>query len=435
MGNQFLSTQPYKGTRDFYPAEMRMRRAIFGRLRDVVQSFAFEEYDGPMLEAFEIYAAKSGEEIVNNQLYWLVDRGERKLAIRPEMTPTLARMVAAQVNELPKPIRWFSIPNLWRYERPQRGRLREHWQLNVDILGGDPLLADAEIINVALSVMRVFGGEKKVALKLNNRKLVDFFFREKLGLSTEAAHGTAKAVDARAKVGEEAYRKWLGDLGVQAGQIQQMEEFFGSSFDIVAKKYPCAGVDELRALMDKLAESGIAVGSSEASGVVFDPQLFRGLDYYTSTVFEVFDTSPENRRAMFGGGRYDNLVGLFGKHQLSGVGFGMGDVTLVNFLETHGLSPKVGSGVDVFVSLPKAEYRAQAERVARDLREAGLKVMTPLEIGGFGAQLKIAAKHQARYAVLLGDSELAQGQVVLKTLATGEQKTVAIAGLAAEISR
>src|ERR1700712_3740198 len=156
----FLSTQPYKGTRDFYPDEMKIRTWIFSRMREVCQSFGYQEYDGPMLEPFELYAAKTGEEIVNQQLYWMVDRGERKIAVRPEMTPTLARMVAGKFHELPRPVRWFSIPNLWRYERPQRGRLREHWQLNMDVLGGDPLLADAEILSYSLDLMKKFGGEK-----------------------------------------------------------------------------------------------------------------------------------------------------------------------------------------------------------------------------------------------------------------------------------
>src|SRR6185295_9287788 len=163
-----LSTQPYKGTRDFYPDEMKIRSWIFARMRQACGSFGYEEYDGPMLEPFDLYAAKTGEEIVNQQLYWMMDRGERKIAVRPEMTPTLARMVAGKINELPRPVRWYSIPNLWRYERPQRGRLREHWQLNVDVLGGDALEADAEILTLSFDILREFGGEKNVVIRVNN---------------------------------------------------------------------------------------------------------------------------------------------------------------------------------------------------------------------------------------------------------------------------
>lgn len=425
----YLSTQPYKGTRDFYPEDMRFRRWMFGKLRRTVESYGFQEYDGPMLEPFELYAAKTGEEIVNQQLYWMTDRGERKIAVRPEMTPTLARMVAAKVQELPKPIRLYSIPNLWRYERPQRGRLREHWQLNVDILGGDPLLADAEILQAALDLMMGFGGGSQLVVKVNHRGLMDFFFRDKMGLEPETALKVSKAIDARDKVGEEAYRKWLSDLGLGA-QIEQMEAFFQAPLEHAAQEYACPGTEHLEKLLHQLRELGISDGR-----VVFDPTVMRGLDYYTGMVFEIYDTSPENRRAMFGGGRYDNLIGLFGKTELSGVGFGMGDVTLQHFLETHGLIPELKTPIDVFVTLPKEELIAEHGRIAKALRHEGFKVMTPLSMDGFGAQLKSASKHHCHYAVLLGDEELAQGKVALKNLLTGQQEAVAIEEIAHVIRR
>ncbi len=423
-----LSTAPYKGTRDFYPEDMRFRRWMFGQLREAVRRFGYLEYDGPMLEPFDLYAAKTGEEIVNKQLFWLVDQGERKMAVRPEMTPTLARMVAAKLHELPRPIRWFSIPNLWRYERPQRGRLREHWQLNVDVLGGDPLLADAEILQVALGVMKAFGGDERIRVRVNHRGLMDAFFQKKMGLSSDVAHQTVKAIDAKDKIGQEAYEKWLREQGLKPVQIQELEKFFKMPFDEVYKQVPCEGGEHLRKLFAMLKESGIG------DQVVFDPTIMRGLDYYTGTVFEVYDTSPENPRAMFGGGRYDNLVGLFagGKEsaQLPGVGFGMGDVTLQNFLETHKLIPAFESNVDVFVSLPSLALRSTAEKIAGDLRSAGLSVATPLQEGGFGQQLKQASKQGARFAVLLGDQELKDGKAVVKDLASGQQETWAIQEIA-----
>ena len=421
-----LTTQPYKGTRDFYPDDMRIQRWMFDRMRKVVQTYGYQEYDGPMLEPFELYAAKTGEEIVNQQLYWLIDRGERKLAVRPEMTPTMARMVAGKIHELPRPVRWFSIPNLWRYERPQRGRLREHWQLNVDVLGGDPLLADSELLTLALDLLKSFGGEKHISIKINNRKLMDYFFTHKLGLSAEAALQTTKALDHRPKIGEEAYLKWLADLGLDAEKIKSMESFFKNPLEKMAKEMPCEGTKELVDLFAHLKESGVPEGQ-----VVFDPAVLRGLDYYTGTVFEMYDTSPENNRAMFGGGRYDNLVGLFGNHKLSGVGFGMGDVTLRNFLETHQLLPKFNPFVDVFVTLPKVELRKQSETIARELRAKGLHVVTPLGADGFGVQLKQASKQGASYVVLLGDAELAVGNVLVKNLAAGTQTTHPIGQVAA----
>ena len=422
-----LSTQPYKGTRDFYPEDMRIRQWMFGRLREAVGLYGYQEYDGPMLEPFDLYAAKTGEEIVNQQLYWLMDKGDRKLAVRPEMTPTMARMVAAKVHELPRPVRWFAIPNLWRYERPQRGRLREHWQLNVDVVGGDSLLADAEILSVALDLMKAFGGEKHVVVKVNNRRLMDHLFVEVLKLTPEAALATTKALDARGKIGEEAYAKWLTDLGLTAEQRQRMERFFAASFEEVAREYPCRGAEELSSLFAMMKESGAA------GQVVFDATVLRGFDYYTGTVFEIYDVSPENRRALFGGGRYDDLLGLFGKHVISGVGFGMGDVGLQNFLEVHDLLPKFAAYIDAFVSLPRADLRARAEEVVRSLRMEGLRAITPLEAGGFGTQLKQATKHGARFAILFGDTELASGQVLVKDLASGEQATVAIAGVAGHL--
>jgi histidyl-tRNA synthetase len=281
--------------------------------------------------------------------------------------------------------------------------------------------------------------------------LIDHFFTEILGLTPETALKTTKAIDARAKIGEPAYEKWLGELGIGAEQREKMERFFKSSFEEVASQFPCRGVTELQSLFHYLKESGLNVGDSE---VIFDPSVLRGMDYYTGTVFEMYDTSPENRRAMFGGGRYDNLIGLFGNHKLSGVGFGMGDVTFRHFLETHKLLPDFGSDIDVLVTLPKLELRAVAEKIAKSLRSVrsaqsaqsartqgagqnlrpSLRVMTPLSVEGFGAQLKLAAKHKARYVVLLGDTELAEGKVVLKNLVKGEQETVLISALAEHVS-
>jgi histidyl-tRNA synthetase len=415
-----LSTEAYKGTRDFYPKDMQFRNWMFGKLAASARSFGYLEYGGPMLESFDLYAAKSGEEIVNQQLYSFMDRGDRKLAVRPEMTPTMARIVAARIQELPRPIRLFSIPNLWRYERPQKGRLREHWQLNVDVLGGEPVLAETEILTLAIDIMAAFGGADRIQVRVNHRKLMDAFFRESLGLSPGQALRVVKAIDAKDKVDEAKFKGWLLEAGVAEGQIRTLERFFRSSIEDLEREMPCEGVAHLTELFRMLTESGVR------ERVVFDPAIMRGLDYYTGTVFEIYDTSPDNRRAMFGGGRYDNLVGMFGKESLSGVGFGMGDVSLQNFLETHGLVPKFESEIDVMVSLPDRKHRALAEKVTRGLRAAGLNVMTPLQEGGFGPQLKIANKHEARLAVLFGEDELARGELVVKELRSGEQQVFKI---------
>lgn len=414
-----LSTQPYKGTRDFFPPHMRLRKQIFSQLRNTVEKYGFEEYDGPLLEPFELYAAKTGEEIVNQQLYSFTDRGDRKVAIRPEMTPTLARMVASQIQELPKPIRWYSLPNLWRYERPQRGRLREHWQLNVDILGGDALFADAEILQLSWDILRSFQAESKISIQINHREIINSFFADHLKLSSEIALRVIKLMDARDKIGDEKYFLQLKESNVSEKQTQELEGFFSLTLPQLNEKYPSPGSRFLVQLFEFLSTS--LVGKQ----IVYNPKILRGMDYYTGMVFEIYDVSSENPRALFGGGRYDNLLGLFGKHQLSGVGFGMGDVGLENFLTTHNCLPKVNPHIDVFMVVPDLALLDTSEQIARSLRNAGFKVVTPLSISKMANHLKTADKFQARFAVILGEKEFLEKKVVLKNLKTGEQKTIA----------
>jgi histidyl-tRNA synthetase len=426
-----LSTESYKGTRDFYPKDMQFRNWMFGKLAETVKTFGYQEYGGPMLESFDLYAAKTGEEIVNQQLYWMMDRGDRKIAVRPEMTPTMARMVAAKIHELPRPIRLFSIPNLWRYERPQRGRLREHWQLNVDVLGGDALDAEAEVLTLAVEIMSAFGGAEKMQARVNHRKLMDHFFSKKMGLTAEQTHRVVKAIDAKDKVDAAKFQGWLAEAGVKPEQVAELESFFSSSLKDLTASMPCEGVEHLSKLFDVLEAVGMKIGAQ----IVFDPTVMRGLDYYTGTVFEIYDTSPENRRAMFGGGRYDNLMGIFGKEALSGVGFGMGDVSLQNFLEVHALVPKFESEIDVMVTLPDAKYRTDGNRIASELRKNGYHVITPLSVGSFGNQLKLANKHESKTVVLFGEDEYARGEVLIKDLRSGAQITVKKESILTEIKK
>jgi histidyl-tRNA synthetase len=388
---------------------------MFGKLRETVESFGFEEYDGPLLESFDLYAAKSGEELVNQQLYSFTDRGDRRVAIRPEMTPTLARLVAAQLHQLPKPIRWYSIPNLWRYERPQRGRLREHWQLNVDILGGEPVWADAEILVVAHAVMAAFGQNHGFDVHVNNRRLMDHLFRQILGLEDEASRKVSKAIDARPKIGEPAYLELLTQAGLSQAQTRDLESFLGADVTTLRQRCPCQGTDEVLHLLELLAGQGLE------RTVRFDPRIMRGLDYYTGTVFEIFDKAPTNTRAMFGGGRYDNLIGLFGKDHLPGVGFGMGDVTLQNYLESHRLLPVLPGAIDVFIGILENDYVTRAQAIAHGLRQKGLRAATSLQSGRIGALIKQCEKHGCRWFLLFGEDEIKNQQVSLKDLTTGTQ--------------
>ncbi len=415
-----LSTQPYKGTRDFYPREMRLRNWFFGVIREVLQNAAFDEYNGPMLESLELYAAKSGEEIANEQTYNFTDRGERRLAIRPEMTPTVARMVAGKMGELNFPLRWFSIPNMYRYERPQRGRLREFWQINVDIFGCDGYEADLECIESAINILRAYGADASMfTVHINNRRFFNDVVSTIAGTDAEGSKKVSKIIDRKGKIPRDVYEKELGELGLDAEKIARIDALYTMSVEEATALCPdSVGSLELRCLFDMLKKTGLD------RYCVFDFGIIRGLDYYTGTVFEVFDNAPENNRAMFGGGRYDNLVGLFVKNaKISGVGYGMGDVTLENFLTTHKLIPEnLGSTVKVLVTrfddVPYETYVI----LAQQLRDAGIVASVYLGSKKFGKQIDYAVKEEYTHVITVGGDEAARGVVRLKDLSTREEQ-------------
>jgi histidyl-tRNA synthetase len=427
-----LSTQPYKGTRDFYPEDMRVRQWMFERLRKSLRAFGYEEYDGPMLEPFELYASKTSEEIVNEQLYWLIDRGERKLAIRPEMTPTLARMVAAKQNELPRPIRWFSVPNLWRYERPQRGRLREHWQLNVDVFGGEPFSEDLEICQVIVAIMEGFGAREGFEVRLNHRELTNHVFREMLKLSEEKIVVAGRLLDAAAKMGQEPFERALREEGLSAQQIETLLKLSKHDAGLLAELERVPAYQHLARVKEALRALGIE------KHFRFDPSIMRGFMYYTGMVLEVYDTHPENNRALFGGGRYDNLVGQFGGKPLPGVGFGMGDVTLRNFLETNKLLPDLKAPTGVYVAhLGEAEL-LPAQKLATELRAAlkgAVPVMTALSPDKPKKIFSSAERLGARAVVFVGPDDVRAGRYPLKDLVSGEQATGGAAELALIVAK
>ena len=419
-----LSTQPYKGTRDFFPKEMKLRNWFFGVIRNELEKSAFDEYNGPMLESLDIYAAKSGEEIANKQTYNFLDRGDRRLAIRPEMTPTVARMVAAKMGELTFPLRWFSIPNMYRYEATQRGRLREFWQLNVDIFGCDTYEADLEVIASAIRILRAYGADETMfTVRINNRRFFNDVVATIAGTDAEGSRKVSKVIDRKNKVPREAYEKDLLELGLSEEQIAQIDALYKMDvYEATALCPESVGAQELRSLFDALEKTGML------PYCVFDFGIIRGLDYYTGTVFEVFDNAPENNRAMFGGGRYDNLVGLFVKNaKISGVGYGMGDVTLENFLFTHNLVPETfGSGVKVLVTrfddVPYEQYINTVEA----LRDAGIVSSVYLGSKKFGKQIDFAVKDGYSHVVIMGGDEMARGVIRLKNLNTREESEITL---------
>ncbi len=423
-----LSTQPYKGTRDFYPEDMRLRNWFFGKIRAALELAAYEEYNGPMVENLDLYIAKSGEEIACEQTYNFEDRGGRRLAIRPEMTPTVARLVAAKINDLNMPLKWFSIPNLYRYERPQRGRLREHWQVNVDVFGCDTVDADMEVISVAVMLLKQFGADESMfKVHINNRRYFNDVIAAICGTDAEGSRKVSKVVDRKNKIPREEYEKQLCELGLDSERIAKIDALYTINVEEAAAICPdSVGAKELLSLFETINAMGLA------KYCVFDFGIIRGLDYYTGTVFEVFDEAPENNRAMFGGGRYDNLVGLFVKNSnVSGVGFGFGDVTLENFLVTHKLLPEAfGDGRKVLVArfddVPVEKYSA----IVDSLRENGIVTGLYTGIKKFGKQIDYAVKGGYSHVVIMGGSELASGTAKVKNLATREESEVAIGELA-----
>ena len=428
MSNEKISTQPYKGTRDFYPEDMKLRNWFFGVIRESLEKGAFEEYNAPMLESLDLYIAKSGEELAKEQTYNFTDRGGRMLAIRPEMTPSVARMVAAKAGELNYPLKWYSIPNMYRYERPQRGRLREFWQLNVDIFGCDSFEADFDVIESAIEMLRSFGADESMfRVHINNRRFFNDVIAAIVGTDTEGARRVSKVIDRKGKVTREAYEKDMAELGVDADKLAKIDSLYTMSVKEATALCPdSVGSGELLSLFELLEKTGLD------KFCVFDFGIVRGLDYYTGTVFEVFDEAPENNRAMFGGGRYDNLVGLFVKNaKISGVGYGMGDVTLENFLVTHNLVPNLYATeakvlVARFDDVPSEHY----VKLAALLRANTITATVYLGTKKFGKQIDFAVKEHFTHVAICGASELEKNVVKIKNLETREETEVALDTLA-----
>jgi histidyl-tRNA synthetase len=419
-----LSTNPYKGARDFYPEDKRLQKYMFSVWRAVVESFGYEEYDAPILEPLDIYLAKSGEEIVNEQTYSFEDRGGRKVVIRPEMTPTVSRMVAARRQELVYPLRWYSIPNLWRYERPQRGRLREHWQLNVDIFGVSDVAAELEIISLVDQMFKAYGADSDMyQIRLNNRKLIEYILGEYLKLDETKAPAVGKLIDRMQKLGRSNFLSKVDEVLSDEDRQNSVLEKLMTVLEVKSleelpntlKQHPA--FEELSSTLVQLNKIGI-------NNVIFDPTLMRGFDYYTGIVFEVFDLDPENNRAMMGGGRYDGLVGLFGVQPVPTVGFGWGDVTLTNFLEAHHLLPELKPEADAHVVLVGIGFNDEIQKLLIELRRNGLKLNLDLSGRKIGDQFKNAEKKSLGQVIIIGEDELKTAKYKLKDLSSAAEETL-----------
>lgn len=416
-----LSKKPYKGCRDFFPNDMRVRDYVFEKMRNAALSFGFEAYDGPLLEEVELYKAKSGEELINEQIYAFTDRGERHVAIRPEMTPTVARMVAGVHREVAKPLRWFSIPNLMRYEKPQKGRLREHWQFNCDVFGAPEGLGEIEIFGVLCFFLESFGAnESMFSIQINDRRIVDALFDDVLSLSKEESYKLYKIVDKAKKVTEEALDKMVSEVITEPSKQEVFKKYlnltsFNELKDFLNELKLFEKTSEFITFEEKLSKL------SFSKYLQYDPTIVRGLDYYTGVVFEIFDKHPDNRRAIAGGGAYANLLQIFNESPLGGVGFGMGDVTLVDFLTTHNLMPDLRfANNDLYLCYLDDECEMETLDFANKLRLAGLKVESNLGSIKFKKIFPTAEKKGHRFVAMMGSSEKENNEIQIKNLQTKE---------------
>ncbi len=417
-----LSTQSYKGVRDYYPEDMRLQNYIFKTWRQVVEGFGYDEYGTPLLEPIEIYTAKSGEELATEQTYVFEDRGGRTVAIRPEMTPSLSRMVAGRRQEIPMPARLYSIANFMRYERPQRGRSREFWQLNADLFGVDGELADAEIIEMAHASVMAFGATQAMfKVKVNDRRLVNRLMKDFLGLDVVGSEMMIRLLDRKDKMSSSEFRDKAMDIFgndaphglARLSQLISMKSINELSGILVDDEYSSS----LSNLMNVLRRKGI-------KNAEIDITLMRGLDYYTGTVFEFFDTDPENTRALFGGGRYDGLVSLFGVESLPTVGLALGAESMENFLVTHKLLPEFMSKTDVYIVAIGDESMEGADKLARDLRKEGVRAELDITGKKLDKQIKTAIKKQIPFVAFVGEEELSSGIYTLKNLKTSSEDKV-----------
>lgn len=419
-----LSNLPPKGTSDWLPQEFRIRKYIFDTWREVCLIFGYQEYMTPLVEYAEVYRAKSGEDVGGKELTTFMDRGGRELAIRPEMTPSVTRMVSRIYENSPKPIRLFSIANFMRNEKPQKGRNREFWQLNCDIFGSNSIIADIEILQIALEIMKEFKAPKgSFTLFLNNRMLIDFVLDGIALIPADIKSNVVRVLDKFLKLDRNDFEKTLREMGLNISQVDTLVKFMSSSSEEeLLKNIPeiqnCGGYIELKEIMTQLSD----LGYSEY--IKFNPSVIRGFDYYDGMIFEVFDNNPENSRAMFGGGRYNGLASLFGGNSFPAVGFAPGDETTRIFLENWNLIPDNLKSEVYFLPILSSDLTGKAMELAQKLRSEGKNVILSLEEQKLGKALEYANKIEADFVVIYGENEQSRGVYLLKDMKSGEQKEV-----------
>jgi histidyl-tRNA synthetase len=409
-----LSTEPYRGVRDFYPHDQFIQRYIFEHMERVCELFGYEEYNASVLEPAELYRAKTSEEIVNEQTYTFTDRGDREVTLRPEMTPTFARLIAHKSREIPMPARWYSIANFFRYDRTQRGRLREFWQLNADIVGSSSVAADAEIIALAHAIMRALGAEERdFEVRVSDRRILDAVFAH-TDIAPEKHADITRLLDRRAKMSDfdSKLAEIVGSSSQSSALLSELERTTSTAY-----------LEELRRTLDLLG----------VHNMVVDTETTRGFDYYTGMVFEIFDTHESNRRSLAGGGRYDNLLSMFGGEKIPAVGFAMGDVTARDFLESHELLPDYAPATELMLCVLEESCMSHAIQLAQDLRREDVAVAVNFSGKRIGDQIRQADKMKVPFIVAIGTKERESGKYTVKNLATAEEKTVSADDIAAHL--
>ena len=440
MSKKF-SKEPIRGMKDFYPTDLREYNWVVDTIRDIAEKYGYEEYKTPQLEPIEIFAAKSSEELVNEQSFIVESKKGERLILIPELTPSLARMVARKSQELKKPIRWFSIPTCYRYERPQKGRRREFTQPNVDILGEESLYADLEIFNIIIDIFTEFGATpEQFQIYYNSRRFMDSLCKTILEIDEKQLPLVFKILDKSDKMDELEFEKYLIDTFQDEIIIQSIIKLKDSKnisellqkFDNIPEEfYKSEGYLELVKFERLINESGISNYCTFSSGTV------RGLDYYTGIVYEVYDTGTENIRSIFGGGRYDDLLSLFSDEKITGTGFGMGILMLSLFLKTYDLIPKWISEKDysdtIYIASVNETVSGYALEIAKIIRDEGLPCIVDYSFKNVKNQIKKASDLGIIITIILGPKEMEAEEATIKNLFTEEQKVVGFDDIIEEI--
>lgn len=442
MSKKF-SKEPLRGMKDYYPSDLREYNWIIDTLRDVAKRYGYEEFETPHLEPIEIFAAKSSQELVNEQSFIVEKKEGERLILIPELTPSLARMVAKKSQELKKPIRWFCIPTCFRYERPQRGRLREFKQPNFDILGEESLYGDLEIFNIIIDIFSEFGASpEQFQIYYNSRRFIDSVLNIILKLNKEKLPLVYKVLDKSDKMEEEEFEKYIIDTFqneviiqdiVKLKDAKSVDELLKRFDSIPDEFFDSEGYLEFIKFEKLLLEAGISDYCTFSSSTV------RGLDYYTGIIYEVFDTGKENIRSIFGGGRYDDLLSLFSDEKITGTGFGMGVYMLSLFLRSYNLIPEDITEKDysdtIYIASVNEDVSIYAIELARIIREEDFPCIIDYRFKNLKNQLKKANELGVLVTLIVGPDEMEKNRVTVKNMVSEEQKTILVDDLIDEIYR